>query len=486
MFLRHRHIKVLALVAALGLVAALQAPTAGAASSAKVSKKQAAKIRKALRKQVRKNPNAVMRRSFLKKASLVSFKLPVTVRLRNSSSPSNPNSASVDLGASLGSRQIGLGGSLPAELNFKDSFDGGALGNVDLAILPSVDGGLTSTSIPLLWNDDVDSVPAGTGGCLGFNGATPIDFTDIYDPTGTTVLNPAPFDGTLFPGNPGFPVVPGVDGIGNITASNVPGSPFNLGGNPGPFPSVSASIADTVLRTGPLTLAIAEPGTTATLPDGSEIVIGKSGGQANLFGNIPGKDHGIDVTVSLATAINSIIRQVDSDPQLLRATQSWPAYAFECRQAWTGQIQNYLQGIRLEGSLKISPAILPDGKLRIAKASLSSLDGEAKQVTLGACLFPHETFASGNAAPGLNTDVTSVTVPTPPINPGASDPAPSAACNSTPTQLVSDANVDPLLPADSDPDDGFTTDQTGSRAIVAGDLTVNAVEADILVGNQMP
>ena len=488
MFLRHRHIKVLALVAALGLLAGIQATTAAGASSS-ASKKQA--IRKALRKQVRENPKVVMRKSFLKKASLVSFKLPVTVRLRNSSVPSNPNSASIDLGASLGSRQIGLGGTLPAELNFADSFDGGALGNVDLAILPSDNGGLTSTSIPLLWNDDVDSVALDSGGCMNFTGAAPVAFRDLYDPSGTVVVNPAPFDGSVF-GTPGFPVIPGVDGINNIAASNAPGSPFALGSNPDPFPGVSTSVADTVLRTGPLTLKIAETG-LVTLPNGQEISIGRSGGQANLFGNIPGKDHGIDVTVSLATAINSILRAVDSDPQRLRLTQNWPAAAFECRQAWSGAVDNYLQGIRLEGDLKISPAIMPDGKLRIAKATLSSLDGEAKQVALGACLFPHETFASGNVdhdnsggTPNINTDTTNVTVPFAPINPGAFDPPPSVPCNSTPTELVSDAGVTPLAPADTDPADGFTTTESGSRAVVAGDLTVDNVEADILVGNALP
>ncbi len=65
---------------------------------------------------------------------------------------------------------------------------------------------------------------------------------------------------------------------------------------------------------------MAAAGTPAP-PSGVEgtqnIVLGQSGGQANLFGNIPGKSYGIDVTVNLSTKINSILREVDGDPQAL-------------------------------------------------------------------------------------------------------------------------------------------------------------------------
>ena len=61
-------------------------------------------------------------------------------------------------------------------------------------------------------------------------------------------------------------------------------------------------------------------------PQGSQnLVIGKSGGQANLFGNIPGKNYGIDVSVSLATRINSILRSQDPDYVPLIANKAWPA-----------------------------------------------------------------------------------------------------------------------------------------------------------------
>ena len=75
---------------------------------------------------------------------------------------SNPNVAKIDLGTSLGQRQIGLGGSLSGQITFHDSFDGGALGNVDLTLNPGSKT-LTSTSIPLLWNTDISNPLARSG-----------------------------------------------------------------------------------------------------------------------------------------------------------------------------------------------------------------------------------------------------------------------------------------------------------------------------------
>ncbi len=43
-------------------------------------------------------------------------------------------------------------------MTFKDSYDGGALGNVSIEILPSSTKTLETNSVPLLWNPDVDSL----------------------------------------------------------------------------------------------------------------------------------------------------------------------------------------------------------------------------------------------------------------------------------------------------------------------------------------
>ena len=180
MSLRRKVSHFLALVVVAALAVGLMAGPASAKTH-RMSAKQKAHIRAQLRKQVKKNPKIIMRRSFLKKASLVNFKLPVTIRLRGecpagsggaASCPADAGpsyasntalnergtaSASVDLGPSLGQRPVNLRGSLAAEVQFRDTYDGGALGNVSIEILPSNTKTLRTNSVPLLWNPDVDS-----------------------------------------------------------------------------------------------------------------------------------------------------------------------------------------------------------------------------------------------------------------------------------------------------------------------------------------
>ncbi|MDX6655393.1 MAG: hypothetical protein QOH62_186, partial [Solirubrobacteraceae bacterium] len=188
-----------------------------APASAKLSKHQKANVRKQLKRAIKKNPKLIRSKSFIKKASLVDFTLPVTIKLRSTGAGvdavsaaggANPNKATLDLGASLGQRTVNLGGSLAAEIQFHDSYDGGALGNVDLALMPSTTKHLTSTSIPLLWNTDVSnggvaSVPtawdtglatgnATSGGCSNFVG------------TGNLPFDPNGFSGGPFPGVPEY------------------------------------------------------------------------------------------------------------------------------------------------------------------------------------------------------------------------------------------------------------------------------------------
>src|SRR3954453_447533 len=129
----------LLLVAVFALSAVVVAP-----ASAKLTKHQKAHVRKQLMRSIKKHPKLIRNKHFIKKASLVNFQLPVTVRLRKpgavvppniqatppDNNPTvNPNRANIDLGPSLGSREIDLGGSLSAVIQFHDSYDGGALGN---------------------------------------------------------------------------------------------------------------------------------------------------------------------------------------------------------------------------------------------------------------------------------------------------------------------------------------------------------------------
>jgi len=520
-------------------------------ASAKVSAKQKAQIRAKLKKAVKKHPGIIKKRSFLKQASLVNFKLPITVRLRtgdnpttaaNEASTNNTNKATLDLGASLGQRDVYLGGKLAGEITFHDSYDGGALGNVDLDLRGTKS--LTTTSIPLLWNTDVSNpltrydkpfFPTAPfpSGCGNWTGSSNLPFgLGILDANGI----PAPFSVGPFTGTPGFPfqslanptsppnegylpIDPGVDSLDAIAEPNkAPGDSDALGGNTDPFPysaaqdpyAVNPTLKDTVLRTAPLSLAIAPTGTEVRndgfvangVSGSSNLVIGKSGGVANLFGNIPGKSTGIDVTLSLATRINSIFRIEDQDPQgnPLVENDDWPAGVFNCRQVYSGGVQNYIPGVKLNGSLKISPAITPDGKLRIAKATLSSQPNSPARFAVAACLAPYASYNQPQNSSDTFPLPAGALVPTPTGGLATTTSLPSdvdtkrngaaltavqnANCNDPATGLVRQAainplTVDPLLPAGS----SYTTGDSGSTVAVSADLTVNNVVADVLIGD---
>src|ERR1700750_586417 len=62
---------------------------AGPASAKKMSAKQRAAVRAQLKKEIKKNPKAISRKSFVKRASLVNFKLPVTIALRGGNTAAN-------------------------------------------------------------------------------------------------------------------------------------------------------------------------------------------------------------------------------------------------------------------------------------------------------------------------------------------------------------------------------------------------------------
>lgn len=630
MSLRRHVLQVVALVTAVALVFGAFAGSAGAK---KLTKKQKAKIRAELRKQVKKNPAAVKRRSFLRRAGLVDFKLPVTIRLRNVcdasqqvapgvDSPGGTSlitetcrtqgtalnqrtipSARVNLGPSLGVRDVAIGGALAAVVEFNDTYDGGALGNVNLKILPG-NKTLTTSSVPLLWNDDITRTgtrsdanfaksvmqpgsplaalqPWGDSreqGChsatvdsigSGTSGGSPAAYAaqQLGAPVGYKALfwdAPANFGFGTFNGLPGYtvytiggspsgvflPIHAGIDNPLNIQAGGVIGNNDWIGPNPHPFPSGSipgtgngspttyGGAADTVLRTSALSLGIAPGGVsvdmstgTPTTPGGlttaqgsQDVTLGYSGGQANLFGTIPGKNVGIDVTVNLATKINSIVRIMDQDifknPNLIEG-ENYPAGIFNCRQIVTGAVQNYIPGVRLTGSLRIAPAITKDGKVRIAKAVVNSHSNDPDRVALSACLFPAKSY---NADLGSSTDTSAANIPnqtqvigggafygiltgakvpaaTNTILPGNSDAyrypnlsegnAPSTVpCNADTVPELADIIRDSGLtgtvsglPTPSDPAYAGVT-YNGSQATVAGDITVNPIEVDVLLGDQ--
>lgn len=633
MSLRRHVLQVVALVTAVALVFGAFAGSAGAK---KLTKKQKAKIRAELRKQVKKNPAAVKRRSFLRRAGLVDFKLPITIRLRNvcdSTQQVAPGvdvpggtslttetcrtqgtalnqrtipSARVNLGPSLGVRDVAIGGALAAVVEFNDTYDGGALGNVNLKILPG-NKTLTTSSVPLLWNDDItrtgtrsdanfaksvmqpgsplaglqpwgdtreqgchsatiDTIGSGTigGGPAQYAPqaiapAAPVGYKALFWDA------PANLGYGTFAGIPGYtvytiggspngvflPIHAGIDNPLNIQAGGVIGNNDWIGPNPHPFPSGSipgtgngspttyGGAADTVLRTTALSLGIApggvsvnmstgtptSPGGLTTAQGSQDVTLGYSGGQANLFGTIPGKNVGIDVTVNLATKINSIARIMDQDvfksPGLIEG-ENYPAGIFNCRQIVTGAVQNYIPGVRLQGSLRIAPAITKDGKVRIAKATVTSHSNDPDRVALSACLFPAKSY---NADLGASTDTSAAMIPsignilfggafygtpgpagivpaaTNTALPGNSDAHryPNLGEGNAPVTVPCNADTVPELadiirdsgltgtvsglPTPSDPAYAGVT-YNGSQATVAGDITVNPIEVDVLLGDQ--
>jgi hypothetical protein len=608
---RFRPLRVLGLLLIAALAFTAFSGTAVApAKRSHLSAKQKAKIRASLRRAVKKNPNVVSKRWFLKKASIVSFTLPTTIRLLPASNQSGghvnnddarlQNSANLDLGPSLGTRSIGLGGSIHANINFQDAFDGGNLGDVRLSI-PSDSSRLSSTGVPLLANTNTSDVghaapeaelqrfvlsTLGAGATINVTaGTNTTSFT--YAPasleadlkTAVAGLNescvgspPCPnnvyvavvtgpdanfgvpanvqaatitwtgakagvnqpqvtLSGGAFIVNPGTTSVNGNDpapdaegntGCGgflgngsandtdlltNLSNSRDPGTNDNLG--PGPDYGGSSSRQDTVLRTNALSIGIAQPGLTVDLPGDNgggtginTIKLGANGGKANLFGNpVNGQSAGnsVDVTVNLQTKINSIAREVDGQ---------WPAPAgggtanepngnisanFFCRQAWTGAVQNYLTGINLVGSLKISPAITADGKVRIAKVNLRSKS--ASKQALAACLSPYQLYMSGNPDISAGSPVTDPYTVGPQLLFGAFNPlyvlagsnfgqstAPSADCNSSGGPL----NRAPfgVSPIPGGTGSGLQKLLTSGAAVgVSGDLDVTRVRAEVLIGN---
>ncbi len=605
-----------ALVASLVPVSAAPAAERSAATKHQASAARKAAVRKAvvrrqLRREVRRSPAALRRRSFLRRAALVNFQLPVTIRLRNACMNENGQNpapsggqncltqgtalnqrtlptASINLGPSLGSRQVVISGALAAVVEFQDTYDGGSLGNVTIRLLPG-DKTLQTSSVPLLWNDAISDPatrsdanwlaslarpggdlaalqsyadgPAGDQGCGDWATSAGEGGTFAGAPAGPgykALFHGAPYDFGAGTGSglPGYPVVtvggapsgvflpvrPGVDAPSRIQAGGITGNNDWIGPNMTPFPSGSApagltsDAASTVLRTTALSLGIAPGGVsvnmstgTATTPGGlttaqgsQDTTLGYSGGQANLFGNIPGKATGIDVTVNLMTKINAIARIVDQDvfrqPGLVEG-EHLPAAYFQCRQVVTGAVQNYIPGVRLTGDLRIAPAIMKDGRVRIAKATVQSDVNSPDRIALSACLFPakpYNAYAAGfsDAAAALaptaaqvtaggaaqavtggvlatdgNTSLPFVDAERYPNFAEGNGPS-SVPCGSdAPGDLADVIRKSGLtgtlggLPTPTDPAYGGVS-YRGDQASVAGDLTVNPLDVDVLLGDE--
>ena len=134
--------------------------------------------------------------------------------------------------------------------------------------------------------------------------------------------------------------------------------------------------------------------------------------------------------------------------------------------------------MRLSGSLQISPGITKDGKLRIAKAQLSS--EEKTHFAVAACLYPHSLYA----AEANSSDTVAPVLPNLPFLETSRHPVPAVPCKSTPVEEIRVAglgatNVSTLTDGIGT---GYSTASDGSRVSIAALLNVDSVSADILIG----
>jgi hypothetical protein len=145
-------------------------------------------------------------------------------------------------------------------------------------------------------------------------------------------------------------------------------------------------------------------------------------------------------------------------------------------------VQNYLNDITLIGSLRIAPAITPDGHLRIAKVSLVA--DQSWDVSLAACLVPYSTVSQSAGYPsGLPTVPGDLFSGQSATAPSARNPVPAGVkCNAQPTPAVSSASVPPLVPLTP----GTTSIHDGSQVSVAASIFVNDIEAEVLIGDVAP
>jgi hypothetical protein len=239
-------------------------------------------------------------------------------------------------------------------------------------------------------------------------------------------------------------------------------------------------------------------------------VIGQSGGRANLFGQpVNGLSNGnsVDVTVNLGFNLTAIARQVDgafpepAGPDTTNEKNGNISAYFNCRQAWTGNIRNYLNGIKLVGALRISPALTADGKVRIAKVALRTPSPVPAQ--LAACLQPYQLYMSANPLLGLDPFTASgrgpqllpgnvfnpLAILLPSGLPDANNPTHNFLSNSSaPTDVDCNSGGGPLdrNPFNVDEKLGGTSLSnilnTGAAVGVSGNISTK-ITAEVLVGN---
>jgi hypothetical protein len=304
------------------------------------------------------------------------------------------DSAILDLGQSLGGQKfLKIGGQVEAYVEFRSPLDGGDLGDVEIIFKDSVASPtLEANPISILTNPDVTTKTVALGGCTDRDN----NATSVYR-GGQFGAVPGPLNfgsGTLTPGpNAAAKVANDADNPNNMPYMNTP-----LVGPDG-NPNVREN---TVLRVGGPVTPQNPNGNLGVGINGT-----RSGGTANVLGAGPSQ-----VKLALSIRTYSIYRyNVDAARgngvyNDNGAFNFFDVYDYNCRQSWTGYIQNELNAVvgGDKKSLRIAPAFTLDRHLRIAKINFGST-GVTTHNQVAACLQPYTTFVNyGTQAQSFNWD----------------------------------------------------------------------------------
>jgi hypothetical protein len=394
------------------LVGALAVVFAGPASA--YTHKQKRHIQRVLLHQLKKHPRLIKNKHWLRKADHVQEVLPLTIRLNPSlgaagTAPSD-DSALLDFSDTFGpealSKPTTLDGVVHVDAHFGNPQDGDTLGSLRLVVR---DINLTAASVGVLDNAQATATGPGGYGC-------------------TNLLASAP-QWTFTQG-----------GVGTLSG---PAVPTVLA------PSVDAN---TVVRTAPIGLSLAN---TAAPNVGS----------ANLFT----PSNNVRLSLHANAAVNTIFRVLDDGTGAsgLLPPGTIPTGHFNCDEALAGQTvgdaTHNVIPVNVAGTLKISPALTADGRLRIATVSVKTPtpltpDGsEIGHSTVDACLQPYSLVDTPQARSDISAFESAVG--SPPLPSPAPDPAtlvsssqPTTHCDATPFALnfpLAQLGEQEITPADA-------------------------------------
>jgi hypothetical protein len=371
------------------LVGALAAVFAGPANA--YTAKQKRHIRRVLLHQLKKHPRLIKNRHWLRKADQVEEVLPLTIRL-------NP-----DLVVAAGPPAVHAQAASDdtAVLDFTDTFG------------PEV--GSKTTTLSGVVHVDAHFGNPQNGDALGS-------------------LRLVATDASLSAASVGV--------LNNPAAASCPAPPASTLTSGGTVGSSAAALApsvtpSTVVRTAPIGLSLASTAAPNV-------------GTANLFSNA----NNVTLDLHVNAAINTIFRDVDDGTgggNPLVPAGTIPTAIFNCDEFYAAQTTGSgttgnVIPVDVKGTLKVSPALTSDGRLRIATVSVSSPAGTGEEVGhshVSACLQPQSAVDTATVEGHISA------LSGGPFAPFVSSSSPTTACNATfnaanfPLSLLGEQEVTP-------------------------------------------